>query len=270
LAGIQDAEFKVFSQFGEDGIIQYLVQRTEIPWDLRTFIEFGVESYEEANTRFLLTNNNWRGLIIDSDAANINKVRSSELAWRHELESVCAFVSAENVDGLISDAGFVGEIGLLSIDIDGNDYWVWKAISVVSPVIVVIEYNSVFGSDRAVTVPYDSAFVRRDAHYTNLYWGCSLRALALLGELKGYALVGSNSAGNNAFFVRCDHLNRLKAQAVREAYVESRFRESRDCDGHLTFLAGQARLQAIADLPLYDVENDVMIRAADMLPSSRR
>lgn len=269
LAGIQGAEFKVFSQFGEDGIIQYLIRETEMPPHLRTFVEFGVESYDEANTRFLLTNDNWRGLIIDSEAANIDKVRSSELAWRHELDALCAFVSAENIDGLISGAGFSGEIGLLSVDVDGNDYWIWKAISVVNPVIVVIEYNSVFGPDRAVTVPYNAAFVRTDAHYTNLYWGCSLRALAHLGELKGYALVGSNSAGNNAFFVRRDRLNRLKPQTVREAYVESRFRESRDKDGRLTFLAGSKRLNAIADMPLYDVVNQVTIRAADICATSR-
>lgn len=259
LPDIRDAEFKVFSQFGEDGILQYLIRQTRIPYELNTFVEFGVETYAEANTRFLLANDNWRGLVMDGSEDNIARVKESPIYWRHALTAVAAFIDAENINRLIADAGFAGEIGILSVDIDGNDYWVWDRINVVSPVIVVVEYNSVFGPDLAVTVPYDPTFVRGKAHHTNLYWGCSLRALQLLGDRKGYALVGSNNAGNNAFFVRRDCLHDLKETSAESAYVESRFRESRDAMGSLTFLSGRARFEAISSLPVYDVEKDIVV-----------
>lgn len=261
---IAAAEFKVFSQFGEDGIIQYLVRRAQIPAQLRSFVEFGVESYSEANTRFLLLNDNWRGLIMDGDPANIGPVKSSAMYWRHDLTAKAAFVDRDNIDRLISSAGFSGEIGLLSIDIDGNDYWVWERVTEINPVIVIVEYNSVFGPAQAVSVPYDPGFRRSQAHYSHLYWGCSLRALEHLGRSRGYALVGSNSAGNNAFFVRRDRLNGQPELTAQQAYVESRFRESRDLEGRLNYLSGSARRQEIAHLPVIDVERDTTIMVGEI------
>lgn len=260
LQDIREAEFRVFSQFGEDGILQYLIRQIGLPRELHTFVEFGVESYQEANTRFLLVNDNWRGLVIDGNPDNIARVKEDPIFWRHGLNAIAAFIDANNINGLIGDAGYGGEIGILSVDIDGNDYWVWDRINVVNPVIVVAEYNSVFGPSHAVTVPYDPCFVRGRAHYSHLYWGCSLKALEFLGKKKGYVLVGSNSAGNNAFFVRRDCLSGLKEVSAEQAYVESRFRESRDSNGNLTYLSGAARLAAIADLPVYDVAHDAVVQ----------
>ncbi len=265
LSDIQEAEFKVFSQFGEDGILQYLIRRTGIGPELRTFVEFGVETYEEANTRFLLINDNWSGLVIDGSPASIARVRESSIYWRNGLTAIAAFIDADNINQLIGDNGFRGEIGLLSVDIDGNDYWVWDRINVVNPVIVVAEYNSVFGPDHAVTIPYDPGFVRGKAHYSHLYWGASLKALSLVAERKGYALVGSNSAGNNAFFVRRDRLNGLKELAPEVAYVESKFKESRDVDGQLTFLTGKKRLEEIRAMPVYDALSGKVIPLSEIM-----
>jgi hypothetical protein len=265
LADIREAEFKVFSQFGEDGIIQYLVRQAAIPAALQTFVEFGVESYVEANTRLLLINNNWTGLIIDSSRENMAAVENSALYWKYDLRAMTAFVDADNINGLILTGGFQGEIGLLSIDVDGNDYWIWDRIDIINPIIVIAEYNSIFGSRQAVTVPYDPAFRRSKAHYSHLYFGCSLRALELVGKRKGYALVGSNSTGQNAFFVRRDRLNGLQELTADEAYVESRFRESRDQFGRLNYLAGKARLREINDMTVLDVERNTLIRIADLL-----
>lgn len=264
LDDIRIAEFKVFSQFGEDGIIQYLIRHARIPAQCRTFIEFGVESYDEANTRFLILNDNWRGLIIDGSPSNMRRVRSGSIYWRHNLVAVCAFVDAENINKILTDNGFSGEVGLLSIDIDGNDYWVWEKIVAVNPIIVVAEYNSVFGARHAVTVPYDDKFVRSRAHSSHLYWGASLSALVHLGARKGYGFVGSNSAGNNAFFVRRDCLNGQRVLTAAEGYVESQFRESRDKTGRLTFLSGPARLREIADMAVYDVERNCLVRLGDL------
>jgi hypothetical protein len=264
LHDIRSAEFKVFSQFGEDGIIQYLIRQARIPSRKQIFVEFGVESYDEANTRFLVLNDNWRGLIIDGSSSNVRRVRSTPIYWRHNLIAVNAFVDADNINGILTDNGFSGEIGLLSVDIDGNDYWVWEKINVLDPIIVVAEYNSIFGAKHAVTVPYDKSFIRSHAHSSHLYWGASLRALVQLGERKGYAFVGSNSAGNNAFFVRQDSLNGQRVLTVAEGYVESQFRESRDEFGRLTFLSGAARLQKIIDMPVYDVERNSVVRIGDL------
>jgi hypothetical protein len=264
LPRLRDAEFKVFSQFGDDGIIQYLVH-TLGPQEHR-FIEFGVEDYSESNTRFLLLNDDWKGLVIDGSPENVERIHQQDYFWRHDLTAVQALVDRDNVNALFRDHGYTGVIGLLSIDIDGNDYWVWEAIDAVEPTFVVCEYNAVFGPSRAVTVPYDPRFQRTRAHSSNLYWGASLKALCLLAERKGLAFVGTNSAGNNAYFVRKDLLGALRPLSSAEGFVDSRFRESRDSSGRLTFLSGDARRRAIAEMEVVDVETGGRIRVDEIQP----
>ncbi len=253
---LQQAEFKVFSQWGEDGIIQYLIKKCNI--QPQTFIEFGVENFLEANTRFLLKYNNWRGLIIDGSPQHMDFVKADSISWRHDLTAVATFITKENINDLFVKAGFTGKIGILSVDIDGNDYWVWDAIKVVEPVMVIAEYNSYFGKDRAISVPYDPAFNRTSAHYSNLYFGASLAALCHLAAQKGFAFVGCTTAGNNAFFVKKEHLNGLKHLTVEEGYVESLARESRDKEGRLTFVGGDDRLKLIEGLPVVNVKTGAM------------
>jgi hypothetical protein len=249
---IQAAEFRVFSQWGEDGILQHLLRHVEV--SRKIFVEFGVENYTESNTRYLLMNGNWAGLVIDGSPTNIEYVKRDEIYWRYNLKAECAFITRENINDLIRRNGISGEIGLLSVDIDGNDYWVWEAIDVVTPSVVVVEYNSRFGPDRAVTVPYDTSFVRTAAHHSNIYYGASLAALCLLGRRKGYSFVGCNTAGVNAFFVR----NGLRPSSLpeltsAEGFVRSQFRESRDEHGALAFLT-EAEEAAILDrLPVVEV-----------------
>jgi hypothetical protein len=250
---VRDAEFRVFSQFGEDGIIQHLVGR--VPVEYEVFVEFGVEDYSESNTRFLLVHDNWRGLVMDGGGAHEAFLRRTGLDWRHDITAKTAFVDRDNINGLIRSAGIEGDIGLLSVDIDGNDLWVLEAIDVVSPRILVVEYNSNFGPEAAVTVPYDPGFERGQAHPSHLYWGASLAALDLVAGRKGYVLVGGNSAGNNAFWVREDVAGDLVRVAVKDAYAVSRFRESRDESGQLTYVRlREARLRLIRDQPLWDLE----------------
>lgn len=251
---LSDVEFKVFSQFGDDGILQYLLYHLNISPNAQTFVEFGVENYQESNTRFLLINNNWRGLVMDGLESNMEYVRRSSYYWRHNLTAKAAFIDAENINDLISSSGFEGEIGILSIDIDGNDYWVWDKIKVVNPIIVVAEYNGLFGSKHALTIPYDRNFRRAQAHYSNLYWGCSLAALNHLAIKKKYVFCGCNSAGNNAYFVRNDYVNaHIPKPSLKEGFNEPKFRESRDKSGMLSFLNEPDRLKEISELPLVDV-----------------
>lgn len=255
IASLREVEFTVFSQFGDDGIIQWLVSHLEFP--NRTFVEFGVENYRESNTRFLMMNDNWSGLVMDGSESNVAQIIHSEYFWKHELSAKAVFIDKDNINALLSSCGLDREIGILHIDVDGNDYWIWKAIDTVSPIVVILEYNSVFGIERAITVPYDPAFYRTTKHHSNLYFGASLRALHQLSAAKGYSFIGCNSAGNNAYFVRNDRLNdSVRATSLENGYVRSRFRESRDRNGAPTFLAGPDRLEAIRGMPIQNVDTD--------------
>lgn len=250
LARLHEAEFKVFSQYGDDGIISYLVDR--VAPAARTFVEFGVETYVEANTRFLLMTRNWSGLVMDGRPDLEMLLRADPVFRRHDLKARSAFVTAENVNDLLAESGFDGELGLLSIDIDGNDYWVWRALRAASPAIVVIEVNSVFGPSNPWTVPYDPAFDRTRYHPSNLAYGSSVTSLCDLADEKGYAFVGCNSAGNNAYFVRRDKLNGLDALTPAAGYVEAAFCESRDARGAWTFLKGRARLASLHGVDVFN------------------
>jgi len=249
---LHEAELKVFSQFGEDGIIQWII--SFIPDIIPVFIEFGVEDYRESCTRFLLMNNNWKGLIIDSDNENIKAIKRSDYYWKHDLTVECSFVDRDNINDLFTKNGFNGDIGILSIDIDGNDYWIWEAINVVSPQVVICEYNSLWGSEKSLAVAYDPSFVRTNAHYSNLYSGASITALTNLAALKGYSLLGSISTSNIAFFVKNIYAPFFKIPSPQEAYVESKFRESRGINGELTYISGKERLSVVRELPLIDLE----------------
>jgi hypothetical protein len=264
LESLHDAEFKVFSQFGDDGIIQYIIHNICISDDLKIFIEFGVEDYMESNTRFLLLNNNWKGLVIDGNLDNIKSIQKRELYWRHDLTAIHAFVTKDNINSLFVDNGFQGEIGILSIDIDGNDYWVWDSIETVNPLIVIIEYNSTWGPNAAVTIPYDENFVRSKAHWSYLYWGCSLRALNMLAKQKGYIFIGCNSAGNNAYFLRSDKINNIPACSVKTGYVDAKFRESREINGKKSYVAPDKKLNIIEDMEVYDVKKNQLVKIKNL------
>lgn len=250
-------EFQVYSQWGEDGILQHLIRR--VPIERKLFVEIGVETYVEANTRFLAEHNNWAGLLLEADAEQVAAIRSNRIYWAANLKAVTAFVTCENVNDLLVEQGLVADIGLLSIDVDGNDYWLWEAITAVNPRIVVCEYNSFLGSDRPLVVPYAADFRRSQAHYSWLYYGASLPALAYLAERKGYQMAGTNSAGNNAFFIRRDVAQDVPERSVVESFTPARFREAHDETGRLTYL-GYADGQAlIGDMPVCDVATGAVV-----------
>jgi hypothetical protein len=258
----RQAEFRVFSQWGEDGIIQYLLKH--VPVERPIFVEFGVENYTEANTRFLLTNNQWAGLVLDGSAENIDYVKRDAIYWATNLKAEHAFITKENINNLLSRNGVAGDIGLLSVDIDGNDYWVWRAIDGISPRIVICEYNSQFGATAEVTVPYEAAFVRDTAHFSKIYYGASIAALCSLAASKGYSLVASNAAGNNIFFVRNDLIGPLRVISPAEAYRRAHFREYHDEDGRLTYDDFETRLRKISHLLLWDLKTNGLRKIAEI------
>jgi methyltransferase FkbM-like protein len=195
-------EARVYSQNGEDGILAWLL--AEVGASNRTFVEFGIGDGSECNTANLSRTFGWSGLLMEADAESVE--RASVFYRRFPgVRVVHAEVTPENVDALLLEHG-PGQVDLLSIDIDGNDYWVWRAITAIDPRVVVIEYNATFGAERSVSVPQKDGFDRYDEHVSGFYHGASLSALAKLGRDKGYALVGCDSRGANAFFVRRDLL----------------------------------------------------------------
>ncbi|GAC1617546.1 MAG: hypothetical protein PVS2B2_22130 [Candidatus Acidiferrum sp.] len=242
--------FKVFSQWDEDGIIQYLIHK--LPITSKTFIEFGVENYEESNTRFLLMNDHWQGMVLDAHEADLRYIEKDNIHWQYDLQVKRGWITRENIDALLRKSSFGEDLGLLSIDIDGNDYWIWESLEAYRPRIVIVEYNSVFGLS-TVAVPYDEKFARSSAHYSNLYYGASLGALQLLGRKKGYVLLGSNVWGHNAFFARADIAGEFRELRLEEAYVASKFRESRDTSGRLRYLRGDERAKLMEALPVVNV-----------------
>ncbi len=189
-------------RLGEDGVIEWLCQK--LPDISRSFVEFGVENFAEANACFLIENRGWRGLVMDGGESHMAGLRREALYWRHDLTAVGAFVTVENINELIAGNGFAGELGILSVDIDGNDYWVLEAIDCVKPAIVICEVNGVFGDLQPFTIPYRPDFRRLEAHYSGQYFGCSIAAVKMLCERKGYTFIGANTNGVNAFFVRTD------------------------------------------------------------------
>ena len=250
---LNDYEFKIFSQWGDDGIIQYLIRNIRI--ENETFIEFGVGDYEESNTRFLLMNNNWSGFILDGSQKLVKEMFKRNWYWRHDIHAKAAFIDKDNINALLAESGF-HHIGLLHIDLDGNDYHIFDALdlSSLNPSLVILEYNSVFGVSRPVSVPYDKYFTRGKAHYSHLYYGASLPALTYLANKRNYALIGGNLTGNNAYFVRRDLLNdRVQEVPMDKAYRVSKFREGRTKEFSFSYLSGASRLELLRGMEVINV-----------------
>jgi hypothetical protein len=221
--------FKTYSQSDEDGIIQEIFKR--IGTSNRIFVEFGVESGVECNSVKLLVEG-WRGLWLEGSAKRVEQIQKNFQTFLDERKLAVseAFVAAENINALLEAGGVTGEIDFLSIDIDNNDYWVWKAITVIKPRVVVIEYNAALRPPLSLVVPYDP---QRRWDGSN-YFGASLEALVRLGRGKGYRIVGCNFSGANAFFVRDDIAGNhfLEPATAEEHYEPPRYFFSMLKGGH--------------------------------------
>ncbi|GFE68622.1 hypothetical protein [Chroococcus sp. FPU101] len=195
-------EFKAYSQGGEDGIIYEIFRR--IGTTNQYFVEFGVGFGLENNSAFLLTLG-WQGLWIEGSDKYCKRIKEKfgSVIENRQLTLINNFVDADNIETLFKQANVPQELDLLSIDIDGNDYWIWKAINNYRPRVVIMEYNAVYPPYVSWTIQYNPNH-RWD--YSN-YMGASLLALEKLGTLKGYKLVGCSFTGVNAFFVRDDLVN---------------------------------------------------------------
>ena len=203
LPPFSDVEFRCRSQNGEDGILLYAFSL--IGTTTKRVVEIGAGDGLECNAANLIINHGWQGLLIDGDPGSVARGRASysTLAdtWVAPPMFKHAWVTMENVDSVVSSQGFDGPIDLLSLDIDGNDYWIWKGLTCICPRVVVLEFNASCGPDESLAMSYRADY-RLDLTQGPYRCGASLPAFAKLAKTKGYRLVGIQSLGFNAFFVR--------------------------------------------------------------------
>lgn len=215
--GLARYEYSWLSQNGEDGIIRYLFD--EIGFRNRWFLEFGFGAVQ-CNSLRLMLKEGFSGLVMDGSDENVAFFNhAAQKLGIDRAKAVQAFITLDNLESLIIDNGVPREIDLLSLDVDGNDYWFWEALEFVSPRIVCIEYNAGLGPDLSLTIPYDPEFERYSYHPSGFFHGASLAALEKLGRRKGYYLIGCDSTGTNAFFLRADiAIDGVPAVTPREAF----------------------------------------------------
>lgn len=207
LPALGDVGFKNFSQTDEDGILLYIFSL--IGTTNKKCVEICAGDGIECNTANLIINHKWIGLLVDGNKQLVKKgmtfYKDLPQTKFHPPTFICSWITRSNVNQIIKDAGFEGEIDLLSIDLDGMDYWIWDAISIIQPRVVVVEYNDILGAKDAITVPYEDNFNAYSYPTTNgmpNYCGASLPAFVKLAKSKGYRLVGCNSLCFNAFFIQ--------------------------------------------------------------------
>ena len=253
---IEDAEIKVFSQNGEDGIIDYIVQKLNLKKP--SFVEIGVGDYSESNTRLLYEMYYGNGLIIDMNRDLKKKVSQNVNLWKGNLRVVEAQVSAQNINSLL-EANMSFSVDLFSIDIDSIDYWVVNELAKKISKVFIVEYNPVFGSEFDVSVPNNDNFLREKYHYSNLCYGASLKAYLRLMDQKGYYLLGVNRLRNNAFFINKDYPKSTYFPKIKEIsnleLTNFNFSESRDEFKELTYLSGNNRIKAIIDCEVINLKN---------------
>jgi hypothetical protein len=254
---LSESDYKVFSQTGEDGIIDYLLCSLDIR--VPQFVEIGVGDFRESNTRYIFEKNCCRGMIIDKNPNLKNKVSKIVKLWKGDLTIIETTVKSSDIVNILSSNNFDNNLDLFSLDIDGIDYWILEALPEKFSKIAVVEYNSIFGPNLEVTIPNLANFDRKKYHYSYLCYGVSLKALIKLMNKKKYVFVGTNIACHNAFFVLDSEVKKLSL-ALPDAsdltkYTTSYISESRSIEGRLNYLSGKQKLKEIENCEVIDLSN---------------
>lgn len=207
LPKFEDVGFKAYSQFEEDGILLYIFSL--IGTTNKKVVEICAGNGRECMAANLIINHGWYGYLFDGSKENT--IAGQEFFAKHKQTFLMpptfkqAWFTAENVNQILLDADVNGEVDLLSLDIDGMDYWVWKAIECIQPRVCVFETHNVIPAHLSLTAKYDPDF-----YYLNQpieqqdYRSASLLATVKLSQTKGYRLIGSHRYGFNCFFMRND------------------------------------------------------------------
>lgn len=255
-----DAEVKVYSQWGEDGILDYICE--SIGLSKPKVIEIGAGNFTECNSRFLAENRNASVFAVDGRVDLNSSIEVSSLKWKSHIFGYQTWVTPENINDILEKAHrAIGSLDVFSLDVDGNDYWILESSNLDSVSVIVVEYNPLFGHTKAVTVARDDAFDRTSKHYSWLYYGAGLKAFINLLSERDFIFIGTNRVGNNAFFVRNTLRSRIKLDmsADLSKYTDWRIRESRNKEGKLSFTSGYDRVLEISHLPLIDLETGLEI-----------
>jgi hypothetical protein len=260
IKNLQETEYKIFSQSGEDGIIDFLLTKIGI-LDCK-FVEIGVGDYSESNTRYIYEKSFSRGLIIDLEHNLKKKISKNIDLWRGLIDIENVEVDSENINPILSKYDLNGNLDLFSIDIDGIDYWVIEKLKAKISKLFIAEYNPTFGHNLEITVPNIKNFNRFKFHYSGCYYGVSLKALVRLMEVKGYDFLGTNKLNFNAFFVHKEFSHQFedlkKNLKNLENYTKIKTRDSKDKNKQLDFLEKKEdRLVKIRDLDIVDVSQKI-------------
>ena len=261
---LEDYEFSIFSQWGDDGVIQYLLKKIE--FEHQNCLEFGVEDYKESNTRFLARNNSWRAYVIDGSHENISRLKNCRWFWKYDITAVNQFITKQNINSLIRSFN-CSKFGIISVDIDGNDYHILQELDLnrYNPEVIICEYNALFGPERTISIPYDSKFVRSPKIGNNIYYGCSLNALKKLLNKRNYSLIYCTNAGNNAYFLRNDLCQNIKINDLNsniKLFKSNYFFETRNRSGKLVKIDKNSLFSELNKLPFYDTESQKIIYGA--------
>jgi hypothetical protein len=255
---LHQSEYKIFSQNGEDGIIDFLLYSLNI--DIPKYLEIGVGDYKESNTRYLFMKNPSKGMIIDNVKNLKRKVAKHIKLWKGDIRILEKTIDSENILEILKENNFENNLDLFSLDIDGIDYWIMKKIPKNFSKIIIAEYNSTFGSKLEVSVPNIKNFNRTEYHHSNLCYGMSLRAIINLMNEKNYLFIGTNRAFNNAFFIDKSVSQNIDIELPNlddlDKYTKCNILESRSKNGELNFLREKEKLKEISECELINISNN--------------
>jgi len=252
---LNEVDYKIFSQNGEDGILDYLLYQLGI--EKPNFLEIGVGDYSEANTRFIFERSSSKGTIIDCIDDFENRVKRNIKAWRGELKIIKKIINSDNIIETLNKDNSLSDLDLFSLDIDGVDYWILKKLPKNFSKIAILEFNPLFGKDIEVTVPNIINFDRNNYHYSNLCFGMSIKAAINVMKEKNFYFIGTNLFRNNAFFVsdkfsKNDFFKNLEINDLSSS-VNAHFSESRNLKKELNFLKYNERLKEILSCEVVDL-----------------
>lgn len=257
IKNISNTEFKIYSQNGEDGIIDYLTKQLNIAKP--KFLEIGIGDYSESNTRFIYERTSPKGMVVDCINDLEKKIKKKVKIWKGDLKIINKEINSSNALQLLNKDNMLHDLDLFSIDIDGIDYWILDKLPKHFSKIVVLEYNPTFGFDLEITVPNISNFDRTKYHYSNLCFGMSFRAAVNLMDKKGFYFVGSNFLKNNAFFVSKRYKKKVYFKNLTidntRSNIESNLRESRNRKYKLNYLSDKNKLKEILDCKIVNLRN---------------
>jgi len=259
ISKLNDVDYKIFSQNGEDGILDYLLYQLKI--EKPKFIEIGVGDYTEANTRFIFDRCSPKGTIVDCLENLEERVKKKINLWKGELKIINNFVNPKNIITIMKDTDCLTNLDIFSLDIDGIDYWILEKLPKDFSKIAVIEFNPIFGSVLEVSVPNLNNFDRKKYHYSNLCFGMSLKAAIKIMNEKNFYFVGTNLLRNNAFFISKNYNKEAYFKNLMinniENSINANFTESRNDKGNLNYLNFEKRVKEILECEVVDVSNNL-------------